>query len=339
MKLQSSLLDATIHIAEHERVLVLNSALDPCVRHLLERRKSTATVSGKIILAEDSVASADSMLKLAPERVQHVAFHDYILHYVPGAVDVALMNLLYQPSNAWMLYGIRLAALALRAGGKLYVVGAKDRGIMTIGRHMREILGNCETLEISKGQRVLCAERPRELASRSIPEPLKVFADNQLDAGTRLLLDALEVRPGDEALDLGCGAGFIGIYMARLADEGRVTMLDVSLAAVAASRRAVAEQGLTNIRVLPSDCAQAVLAEHFDLVATNPPFHQGGVQTTAIAERFIRETACILRPRGRFYLVANRFLKYEPVLHTHFQQVEEVGGDTKFKVLRATRVL
>jgi 16S rRNA (guanine1207-N2)-methyltransferase len=86
---------------------------------------------------------------------------------------------------------------------------------------------------------------------------------------------------------------------------------------------------------LPSDGAQSVLEQRFDLVVTNPPFHHGGIQTTAIAEHFIRQAAQVLRPGGRFYLVANRFLKYEPVLHAHFNTVEEVGGNTRFKVVRA----
>jgi 16S rRNA (guanine1207-N2)-methyltransferase len=86
---------------------------------------------------------------------------------------------------------------------------------------------------------------------------------------------------------------------------------------------------------LASDGAQAVLQQRFDLVVTNPPFHAGGLQTTEIAQRFIREAAQVLKARGRFYLVANRFLKYEPALRAHFKKVEEVGGNTRYKVLRA----
>lgn len=338
MKLQSSLLDATVRLAGHESLLVLNSALDPYVRRLVERHKFRQARDERVILAEDSIANAEAIMHIAPEGIQHVAFHDYILSHGAGEVEVALMNLLYQPSNAWMIYGVRVAAHALRTGGRLYVAGAKERGILTIGKHMQAIFGNCETLEISKGQRILCSVKEgAALVSEpeKAPEVLKVFAENQLDEGTRLLLDVLEVKPTDQALDLGCGAGFIGLHIARLATRGRVTLVDVSLAAVATSRQQAAEQGLTNVRILPSDGARAVYTERFDLVATNPPFHQGGLQTMEIAERFIREAAHILRPTGRLYLVANRFLKYEPVLHTQFQFLEEVGGNTKFKVLYA----
>jgi 16S rRNA (guanine1207-N2)-methyltransferase len=96
--------------------------------------------------------------------------------------------------------------------------------------------------------------------------------------------------------------------------------------------------GLTNVQALPSDGTQAVREQRFDLVVTNPPFHAGGVQTTDIGHRFIREAAQVLRPRGRFYVVANRFLRYEPTIRECFGMVEEVGGTGRFKVLRAVRV-
>jgi len=114
-------------------------------------------------------------------------------------------------------------------------------------------------------------------------------------------------------------------------------MVDASLAAVDAAQDMIERSGLTNIRVLASDGAQAVLSERFDLVVTNPPFHLGGIQTTETAERFIRGAAQVLRPRGRFYLVANRFLKYEPVMRSCFGMVEEVSGNARYKVLRCSR--
>ncbi|HEY5002477.1 MAG TPA: methyltransferase, partial [Ktedonobacteraceae bacterium] len=126
-----------------------------------------------------------------------------------------------------------------------------------------------------------------------------------------------------------------GLHIAHLATQGTVTMVDVSLAAVDVAQRAVKQSGLTNVQVLPSDGAEAVRNQRFDLVVTNPPFHLGGMQTLEIGERFIREAAQILRPQGRFYLVANRFLKYETELQAHFKRIEEVGGDTRYKIVRA----
>lgn len=329
--LQSCLLCETVQVTANTTVLVLNSAADPFVAVAQQRLRVG------VLLAEDNITTLKAYTQAT--NVRHAAFHDYILHSSAASVDVAVMNLLYQPSKAWILYGLQVAAYALKQDRKLYVTGAKDRGILSIGKRMGELFGNVETLTISKGHRVLCSVMTAASHPGISPSPTNLahtaFADSKLDEGTRLLLETMEVHATDEALDIGCGAGFIGLHMAQLANKGHVTMVDTSLAAVAASQQAVVERGLSNVYVIPSDGVQAIHTQRFDLVATNPPFHQGGIQTTAIAEGFIRGAAQVLHPQGRFYLVANRFLKYEPMLKAAFKRVEEVGGNTRFKVLCA----
>ena len=343
--LHSSLLSDTVQLAIDDRLLILNSAADPFVPLAAQR-----IVTGELILAEDNVASlqlAYSALKREqasagrcnnPDSYRHIPFHEYTLCEASATIDVAVMNMLYQPGNAWMIYGIQLAAYALKPGGSLYIEGAKDRGVLSMTKRLQSLFGNVETLEISKGQRVI---RSRKLgvtptSAEQIALIPTVFAEGKLDEGTRLLLEALEVHTTDVALDIGCGAGFIGLHIAHLATKGHVTMVDASLVTVDVARRRVEESGLANVQVLPSDGAQAVLEQRFDLVVTNPPFHLGGIQTTEIAEHFIRQAAQVLRPRGRFYLVANRFLKYEPTLRASFKTVAEIGGNTRYKVLLAT---
>ncbi len=340
--LHTSLFDKTVQLAIDDRLLVLNSAADAFVPLAAQR-----IPMGELVLAEDNIAALHNVQKALrgdrykTSRACHVPFHEYTLHEAPATMDVAIMDILYQPANAWMQYGLQLAAYALKPGGRVYVQGAKDRGILSLAKHMQTLFGNVETLEISKGERVICSYvSPDRSKSRQGEDALErvptLFAEGKLDEGTRLLLEALEVRVIDVALDLGCGAGFIGASIARRATKGQVTMVDASLAAVDAARRMIEQNGLTNTQVLPGDGAQELLEQRFDLVVTNPPFHVGGIQTTEIAERFIREAAKVLRPRGRFYLVANRFLKYEPVMRECFKLVEEMAGDTKFKVLRGT---
>ena len=403
--LHSSLLHETVQLAIDDRVLILNSAADP---FMLEAAQSLS--AGEIILAEDNLASLQQFNKLigadaspmnkivgadlsrpspiyrppllAREpsktqlRVRHVPFHEYTLHEAPATIDVAILNLLYQPGNAWMIYGLQVAAYALKPGGRLYVVGAKERGVLSMAKRMQILFGNLETLVISKGQRVVCSHKqnnsldahlqgklqhtsiipdaqnvvaplagamPQVAPARGanlanpIPDLLSIaFAEGKLDEGTRLLVKALEVHATDIALDIGCGKGYIGMHIAQVASKGHVTMVDASLVAVDAARHMIEQSGMTNVQVLASNGTQAVKEHRFDLIATNPPFHLGGIQTTEIGERFIREAAQVLRPRGRFYLVANRFLKYEPTLRNCFHSVEEVGGNTRYKVLLAT---
>ncbi len=343
MKLQSCMLCETVQFSANTHLLILNSAADPFVRFARERFQR-ADQNGAITLAEDNIAAVQALLLQKPPNVtsdrviRHTAFHNYILHSPEQTMDIAVLNLLYQPGKAWMLYALQVALYALRMGGQLYVTGAKDRGVITIGRHIEESFGNVETLLISKGQRVLRATKTARSSSPAAPSQissLPAFASNELDEGTQLLLQALDVHVSDQALDIGCGAGFIGLHIARLATRGHVTMVDASLLAVATARAAVEKSQLANVDVLASDGAKAVIDRRFDLVVTNPPFHQGGAQGLATGEQFIREAAQVLRPTGHFYLVANRFLKYEPTLRAYFTQYTEVGGNTRYKVLRA----
>lgn len=374
MSFHSCLLCDTVLLRAGDALLVLNSAADPFVPFASQQLHAET-----ITLAEDNVAVLQKVyctladLHKVPQyslsRLQHVPFHDYLLHQPANTHDIAVMNLLYQPANAWSLYGLHSALVALKPGGRLYVIGAKDRGILTVAKRMRDLFGNVETLAMSKGQRVVYSHKSAIVDLNAGPPTVEpdgadpslvpcadsvltsderhpiacpldlsthVFAASKLDDGTRLLLEALEVQATDKALDLGCGAGFVGLHIARLADKGQVTMVDASLAAVAASQLAVKLSNLDNIRVLPSDSIQAVIDERFDLVVTNPPFHQGGIQTTSIAERFIQDAANILQPNGRFYLVANRFLKYEITLTSCFKRVQEVVGNSRYKVLFAS---
>src|SRR5713226_201956 len=354
--LHSHLLTDTVQLAADDQVLILNSAADPFVRVAAQQLSA-----GIITLAEDNIAALQGYQGLpvpqtgfrkgpphdtpgsrkGPSTTQPyplplhvwplpydgsavpgyanfwwVPFHQYISRYPQATMDVAVMNLLYQGSNAWVMYGLQVAVYALKAGGRLYVVGAKDRGVLSVAKRMQAQFGNIETLAISKGHRVVCCIQPQQnvaelflgdryplAGTRDRTELVPaVFANGKLDEGTQLWLEALEVHVTDEALDIGCGAGFIGMHIAGLASKGMVTMVDASLAAVDAAQGMIERSGLTNIRVLESDGAQEV------------------------------------RPRGRFYLVANRFLKYEPVMRSCFGTVEEVSGNARYKVLRYSRM-
>jgi 16S rRNA (guanine1207-N2)-methyltransferase len=50
---------------------------------------------------------------------------------------------------------------------------------------------------------------------------------------------------------------------------------------------------------------------------------------------FIRAAQRGLAPDGVLWMVANRHLPYDKLLHELFRDVQEVGGDGGFKVMRA----
>jgi 16S rRNA (guanine1207-N2)-methyltransferase len=138
-------------------------------------------------------------------------------------------------------------------------------------------------------------------------------------------------------LDLGCGAGPLGIVAARLSGSGPVTLVDADVEAVRSATRSVAAAGVENCRVLPSDIAGAVLDQRFDVVVTNPPFHVGKATDLDVPLQFIRDAWDVLDAGGRLLLVANRTLPYERPIYQRFGNIATLVNGRRFKVLSATR--
>ncbi|MGC2004335.1 methyltransferase domain-containing protein, partial [Trebonia sp.] len=80
----------------------------------------------------------------------------------------------------------------------------------------------------------------------------------------------LGLRPGQAALDLGCGPrGILDLLAEAVGPGGRVVGLDADPAHVAAARQFAFGQGLANVEVLAGDARHTGLpAESFDLVHT-----------------------------------------------------------------------
>ena len=252
---------------------------------------------------------------------------------------------------------------ALRPGGRAYLAGGNSEGIKTYLRQMGELFGGVETLAYRKGHRVGVAIKAQEPASLppvfldpwmdsrrlrrfrieargDVIEILSrpgVFSWDRLDPGTQALMEAMEIDRGDSVLDLGCGYGIVGFVAARLTASGVVHLVDASVDAVEVTELGIAANGLDNCHVALSDCAQAVQDFSFDVIATNPPFHRGVGTDYEISRQFVRDAARLLKPGGRLYLVANRFLPYEAVVLSHLGNVSVIHQDNRFKVLRANR--
>jgi len=127
-----------------------------------------------------------------------------------------------------------------------------------------------------------------------------LFSPREIDEGTRLLLDHIEVAPGDDCLDLGCGYGPIGLTLAALAPAGQTLMLDKDFIAVDYANRNAARNGLGNARAqLSNGFAQIDPTLRFDLIASNIPA-KVGKELLAI---LLHDAYARLRPGGRLYLV------------------------------------
>ena len=60
-----------------------------------------------------------------------------------------------------------------------------------------------------------------------LPETEGLFSPRGLDRGTRAMLELYPPEPGWRVLDLGCGAGPVGIYAAKICGAENVVMADI----------------------------------------------------------------------------------------------------------------
>lgn len=126
-----------------------------------------------------------------------------------------------------------------------------------------------------------------------------LFSPKGIDEGTRLLLEHLEVAPDEQALDLGCGYGPLGLAIARAAPQGHCTLVDKDFVAVEYARRNAARNHIENVEVLLSNGLDQVPPRRFTLAVTNLPAKTGKEHYYL----FFHDVRERLLPGGRFYVV------------------------------------
>ncbi len=90
----------------------------------------------------------------------------------------------------------------------------------------------------------------------------------ELAADSAALLDRVSLRPGQAAIDLGCGPrGILDLLAGRVAPAGRVVGLDADPAHAAMAAEFAATRGLSSVDIITADARSTGLPEgSFDLV-------------------------------------------------------------------------
>lgn len=100
-----------------------------------------------------------------------------------------------------------------------------------------------------------------------------VFSKNKLDFGTRLLLENLPFHEFEgKILDVGCGYGPIGLYLAKVTNC-QIDMCDVNKRALHLTKMNAKTNHLS-VSVFESDCYSNV-TEKYNVIVTNPPIRAG----------------------------------------------------------------
>lgn len=279
----------------------------------------------------------------------------------PGAVDgftdldaVAYASRPYEP----LAQATRRLVDALRAlttEGTLYLAATPTTGLA----RFREVLddldadpreacshGDCVVLAADRPDRVrddagvvdrsTHRERVAGVDLAVVTEP-GVFAAGGLDHGTRRLLDHASVDAADRVLDLCCGAGPVGAWVAAAHPDATVTLTDADAVATACAERtldattaATGDPGVRDATIHTADCLDAVRDRRFDRVLANPPTHAGD----AVLRELCRGVHAVLAPGGDLQLVHHATLDLDPHLAA-FDDVETVARGDEHVVLRA----
>ena len=85
------------------------------------------------------------------------------------------------------------------------------------------------------------------------------------------MLGRIQLTGDERVLDLGCGYGLVGIAVAKVIGQDRVTMVDNDEVAAKLTRTNARINGVPAIRVRCGAALWAVPEERFSLVLLNPP--------------------------------------------------------------------
>jgi protein-L-isoaspartate(D-aspartate) O-methyltransferase len=146
------------------------------------------------------------------------------------------------------------------------------------------------------------AESHRALAYADIELPLGNGQKMMKPVIEGRTLQALDLQPGDEVLEIGTGSGYLSACMGELAREVLSLEIDADLAATARARLDAAGLG-NNVRIETADALTWDTERRFDAICVT-----GAVDV--IPSRF----AQWLRPGGRLFVIRGRSPVMEAVL-------------------------
>ncbi|MFT6270111.1 MAG: 16S rRNA (guanine1207-N2)-methyltransferase [Alphaproteobacteria bacterium] len=169
-----------------------------------------------------------------------------------------------------------------------------------------------------------------------------VFGHKQLDPGTDLLLQQLtpeslaKNKTRGHVYDFACGTGIIGCYLAKVITKTKhVTMSDISALATYCSEQTAR---LNEVEVNVISCSGVAQCDtKFDVIVSNPPFHEGIQQDYSITDSFIKQAFSRSHQYASITLVANRFLPYPGILDTVYKGFTEVAVSNKYRVYGAKK--
>ncbi|USE33874.1 class I SAM-dependent methyltransferase [Endozoicomonas sp. SCSIO W0465] len=334
---------------ELEHLVVVGLSADELVSHLLSDRVGYITA----LTRDYSAYRHLKPLQANPGGRLALSFAPILSADFTRPVDGVLLFL--QKSKPLMDFWLEMTLSFLPDNAPIWLVGENDEGIKSWKQRLKNSFGYVKSVDNARHCVLLEASEPLKKPESFTLEPWfetfsitagsanmditslpGVFSHGRLDKGTQVLLETLNAVPSGKVLDFGCGAGVISAYINTLPGEHDFTLVDCDALALASSDKTMNATGSESFTVLPSDGLSEVTGP-FDLIISNPPFHQGVKTHYEVTEQFLARSCQMLRPGGELRIVANSFLRYPPIIKKAFGHCETLLSRDGFSVYRAFR--
>jgi len=128
------------------------------------------------------------------------------------------------------------------------------------------------------------------------------FSPHNIDKGTLAMLSVTEIPEAGKILDLGCGYGVVGIYLAKQTGEANVVMSDIDPGLVELAQKNAARNGVGGILSIVSDGFKNISINDFSLILSNPPYHSD----FSVPKHFIEKGFNRLLTGGKMLMVTKR---------------------------------
>lgn len=264
-----------------------------------------------------------------------------------------LVIIAFPKSKAELNFTLAMIAHCIDEQTKILLVGEKKGGVQSSPKLTQALFSSCQKVDAARHCLLFAGLfKPEQLSKKFILKdwfktyeitieeiPLTiaslpgVFSQQKLDVGTSLLLRHLPCKMSGKTLDFGCGAGVISCFIGKKFPETKLSLLDVSALALTSAQESLALNGLSG-SVFPSNSLSEV-TEEFQHVVSNPPFHQGVKTHYQATEDFLSGIKKQLTAQGTITIVANSFLRYQPIMQAHIGETQIINKDKGFTIYQA----
>ena len=114
-----------------------------------------------------------------------------------------------------------------------------------------------------------------------------VFSKNNIDVGSEVLMTTAETVdfPKGNLLDIGCGYGPVGIYLAKAFPNRLIEMIDVNERAIDLAQLNAKENEASNVQIYNSNLFEEVENKKLAGIISNPPIRAGKTVVHEILEK------------------------------------------------------